>query len=729
MSRFEWAASQSAASNGVVSTVYQLKWPSDGAPPAPADIRAPALATQPSTRSKFELMAVDASFDSPSPHLLFQSEDFEEDMREKLSSASSYTAALQVECTEAFRASYVLRSQMSTTKATISCEFFSALRREASNLVRWAGERIESCLDAENGSLEVRRGAIRFDRIDGRSWNGEASLCSGVLSPTLKMVSELCNAILAKQQAQSLESTEWLITKHVKWLGERERRPVVLEEAVRNSRSPLSKWDFALFDYRTRGSQGEDARILAIIEVKPWIPPSVMSSLLELADLHPLLEVDLEATGSRAEQHKSLLAQVVNHCFRAGARTGALFTGTMLLLIDIDGEPGNLKITLRTPVAINSSIRGLDPDAAFGEDHFDASYSILSQLVAFTFHAMSRIERLGEIEPSETTYATIGLRAPNSGRSSHSRRITRSMTASGSRRESQSTFSTLRAQGTDGSPTTHSSYVKVCDRPLSAGSVATVHKARFEEGTSSLPEGDLLAKMYHSSDKDEEGLGEEDLQSVALHEAHIYSTLSALQGCRVPRLVSALSVASRRWKASGWMDHVREDSDELMDGVKTPPQATSALDSPPLTASPGSQSRSATDPPRQIRGLLLTNAGKALSDLALVDLFEMLPACNAHKALPLAQAEVTRVVRAAFLDSIEKIHQCGVIHRDIRPSNMCLQASQGGLQASFIDFHLAEHKDSLRRPEQAFDAEVKEVAAEVESVLGKLFSQAHKPHP
>ncbi|CEH17149.1 hypothetical protein CBOM_03215 [Ceraceosorus bombacis] len=609
MSRFEWAASQSAASNGMISTVYQLKWSSHDVAPAPADTPAPAA--QPSTRSKFELMAADATLDSPSPHLLFQSRNLEKNMREELSSASSYTAALQVRCTNAFRAS-------------------------------------------------------------------------------------------------------------------RRQPPVGLEEAVQNSRFPLSKWDFALFDYRTRGAQGQDARILAIIEAKPWISPSVMSSLLELADLHPLPEVDLEATGSRVEHHKSLLAQVANYCFRAGARTGAVLTGSMLLVIDMDGEPGNLKITLRSPVAINSSIRGLDPDAAFGEDHFDASYSILSQLVAFTFHAMSRIERLGEIEPSETTYTTIGLRAPDSGRSSHSKRITRSMTASGSRRESQSTFSTLRAQGDYGSLTTHSSYVKVCDRPLSAGSVATMHKARFEEGTSSLL---LLAKMYHSSDKDEEGLGEEDLQSVALHEAHIYSTLSALQGCQIPRLVSALSVASRRRKASGWMAHGREDSDELMDGVKTRPQATSFLDSPHLMASPGSQSCSTADPPQQIRGLLLTNAGKALSDLALVDLFEMLPACNAQKASPLAQAEVPRIVRAAFLDSVEKIHQCGVIHRDIRPSNMCLQASQGGLQASFIDFHLAEHKDSLRRPEQAFDAESKEVAAEVEAVLGKLFSQAHKTHP
>ncbi|PWN39043.1 hypothetical protein IE81DRAFT_326938 [Ceraceosorus guamensis] len=730
---------------------------------------------------KFQQLAQYTTFDSPSAYRLYRRKEeylavSQLPLSEQGSEAEGVEQVLDRRCVQRFHAKFakvdtsdsqVTSSTSASASASCSSHFVPALEIDGIHsspldLVFFAAERFNAALargdltgndtaTANSVNTKIRSQIFHEAR---RQWAVEATLCENVVSPLLEIAQGLVNAVLYRESQHdplaAPDSPPAAPLKQVAWLNETQspENAPALQSAFLQARKRGARWDYALFDFEPiQGTPNcQNARIVAVVEVKRRLPANVLQDLLALANTGVALREGLGRRNSQGEgppAHERLLAQIVSYCAHTGVRTGAIFTGSVLLVVDLDGEPeGKMKITLRTPVI--ASPHAMVDDPQLQSLHVDARSNLPSQLTALILHALQRMDSLGartrrmgqSILICEPALAQSGLQNVNVGSSGvrYSQRL-RNKRASGG---DASGSSANQGQRVDAfamdSERSDAAEIVVDNTPLFDGASAGVHKASFQSasnivaGTNSMER--LLAKLYDSPTMAHHRDADESEQCLASHEIGVYSALRALQGRYVPHLFGLLRLPpTPKEAASSQPEHVRGmSSSGSSAGNKTPPPLAVGIETPPLTASPssskGSTTATASSPPK-IMGLLLEDVGQTLASLTFDQLEHLLLQADDEARRPLGSqhAEISDWVKAKFIETGKQLHGHGVLHRDIRAANMCLRVQGGSLQALLIDFHLAAFTDPLRCKEEC-KRELGKIADVVEHVVQTLFARS-----
>ncbi|CEH14451.1 Protein kinase-like domain [Ceraceosorus bombacis] len=428
--------------------------------------------------------------------------------------------------------------------------------------------------------------------------------------------------------------------------------------------------------------------------------------------------------GSKASASARLLAQLVEYCMGTGARTGVIFSGAYLLVVDMDGT-NKPRITVRTPSVAPACGPILETPSRSGND-LETRYNLPCTLLALMTHALERAERLGQRpilqkhvldENSDADYKHVESSGSSQDRPSsrqlrsHTRRVRSRPTPRGS------------AQGLLDEAKSRPD-VELRGLPIGGGACARVYRAYVLSGqimpTSSGTT--LLAKVYWLRGQSYQHY-EDTFHPVALHEARIYRALEVLQGESVPHVVGILTRgAGTEQQLQQWCD----DSTFAVTSAVTPraPLPEADIDTPPLRASRGSDKDKASiklcpTPPRQVLGLVLTDAGKTLAEMSYKDLIQLAQSVEAD--VEVSVGSMAAALKEAFLRSARSIHAAGVLHCDIRAANMCVAVEQGKLRCRFIDFHLATFADP-QKDGKHFGNELQRVEEVVDDSLSNILS-------
>ncbi|PWN41801.1 hypothetical protein IE81DRAFT_154711 [Ceraceosorus guamensis] len=353
-------------------------------------------------QENFEQMAQDATFDSPHVALMCNRLDQRSLLRATPPSGSHTVEDLDASCIEHYRERLRFASRISTTTSgfprEVQGDHLSGICCSPLNLVDSAAKRMGAGIDDCHGvwTFEQTRGESRFDKIGLRTWTNESALC-GLLASMLSVASNAFNALPVGAGEASGPSNASSARRHVVWAGEDltdlPPSPAFAKEVIRTRAD--AKWDFALFSYSMvegNATDCQDVRIIAIMEVKRYISLETLAGIVALGSGGSKPPEVLG--GSKASASARLLAQLVEYCMSTGARTGVIFSGAYLQVVDMDGT-NKPRITVRTPSVAPACGPILETPSRSGND-LKTRYNLPCTLLALMTHALERAERLGQ---------------------------------------------------------------------------------------------------------------------------------------------------------------------------------------------------------------------------------------------------------------------------------------------------------------------------------------------